>query len=159
MEPDRSQESSTKPMLCSGDQHRKGIEGDKPRKHIIYKNPKVKIGNGKLGPVDLIVYKNDLYALKRIPKKQIDKPKRIEHLKNEKFILLMLRQLHDDFKAGKYAKYSANDHSALKQLLYDDFNGSRDNNSPSQQQNNDSTTWTSYRNSYNIDEMQIFNDM
>lgn len=47
------------------------------KKEIIYKNPKVKIGNGKLGPVELIIYNNDLYALKKIPKKAIDKPKRI----------------------------------------------------------------------------------
>jgi hypothetical protein len=46
-------------------------------KEIIYKDPKVKVGNGKLGPVDLIIFKDDLYALKRIPKAAIDKPKRI----------------------------------------------------------------------------------
>jgi hypothetical protein len=33
----------------------------------------VKIGNGKLGPVDLIIYKDQLFALKRIPKREIDK--------------------------------------------------------------------------------------
>jgi hypothetical protein len=46
-------------------------------KEIVYKDPKVKVGNGKLGPIDLIIYKDDLYALKRIPKVAIDKPKRI----------------------------------------------------------------------------------
>lgn len=46
-------------------------------KEIVFKDPKVKVGNGKLGPVDLIIYKEDLYALKRIPKTAIDKPKRI----------------------------------------------------------------------------------
>ena len=42
------------------------------KKEIIYINPKIKIGQGKLGPVDLIIYKGDLYALKRVPKKAID---------------------------------------------------------------------------------------
>lgn len=46
-------------------------------KKIVYKDPKVKIGHGKFGPVDLIIYQDDLYALKRIPKTAIDKPKRI----------------------------------------------------------------------------------
>lgn len=40
----------------------------------------------------LIIYKNELYALKRIPKSSIDKIKRIEHLKNEKSSLLALRK-------------------------------------------------------------------
>lgn len=148
----RGQDGASKAATVSGDNLKKGADSSKGKKHIVYKNPKVKIGSGKLGPVDLIIYKDELYALKRVPKQQIDKPKRIEHLKNEKFILLMLRRLHDDFKSGKYNKYAANDHSGLKQLLYDDFNGSRDNNSASLQQNNEST-WTSYRNSYQIDEM------
>lgn len=47
------------------------------KKEFIYKNPNVKIGNGKLGPVELIIYKNNLFALKRIRKMAIDKPKRI----------------------------------------------------------------------------------
>ena len=53
----------------------------------------MKIGQGKLGPVDLIIYKNDLFALKRIPKKEIDKQKRISHMKGEKSILLFLREI------------------------------------------------------------------
>lgn len=44
---------------------------------ITYKNPGIKIGNGKLGPVDLIIYKDDLYALKRVPKTAINTQKRI----------------------------------------------------------------------------------
>ena len=48
-------------------------ESQLKRKEIIYKDPKVKIGNGKLGPVDLIIFKDQLFALKRIPKKEIDK--------------------------------------------------------------------------------------
>ena len=38
---------------------------------------KVKIGEGKHGPVELIIYKDDLFALKKISKADIDKPKRI----------------------------------------------------------------------------------
>jgi hypothetical protein len=47
------------------------------KKKIVYKNPNVKIGSGKLGPIELVIYKEDLYALKRVPKRAIDKPKRI----------------------------------------------------------------------------------
>ena len=73
------------------------------QKEIIYKNPKVKIGKGKLGPVDLIIYKEGLYALKRVPKKEIDpKPKRIQHLKQEKNILNFLKQMQRDVKKGIY---------------------------------------------------------
>jgi serine/threonine protein kinase len=61
-------------------------------KEITYFSPNVKVGNGKYGPVELIIYKDDLYALKKIPKSTIDKPKRIEHLKNEKNALLLLRK-------------------------------------------------------------------
>lgn len=95
----------------------------------------MKIGSGKLGPVDLIIYKDDLFALKRIPKQHIDKPKRIEHLKNEKNILLMLKRLDSEIRSGKFNKFSENnDHQALKQMLYDDFNGARENNNSSSYQ-------------------------
>jgi serine/threonine protein kinase len=40
----------------------------------------------------MIIYKNELFALKRIPKSTIDKVKRIEHLKNEKNILSYLNK-------------------------------------------------------------------
>jgi hypothetical protein len=53
-------------------------------KEILYNLPNVKIGQGKFGPIELIIYKGELCALKRIPKASIDKAKRIEHLKNEK---------------------------------------------------------------------------
>ena len=52
----------------------------------------MKIGQGKFGPVELIIYKDELYALKKVAKKSIDKAKRIEHLKNEKNVLLLLRK-------------------------------------------------------------------
>ena len=61
-----------------------------PRKEILYKLPKCKIGDGKAGPVELVIYKDELYAMKRVPKSSIDKPKRIQHLKGEKYILMML---------------------------------------------------------------------
>ena len=65
---------------------------DSSIKEFTYSDPKVKIGQGKFCPVMLIIYKNDLFALKRIPKSSIDKVKRIEHLKNEKKNLLALRK-------------------------------------------------------------------
>lgn len=54
------------------------------QKEVKYCLPGVKIGQGKFGPIELIIYKGELHALKRIPKASIDKAKRIEHLKNEK---------------------------------------------------------------------------
>lgn len=62
-------------------------ETSSQKKKVVYKNPNVKIGNGKLGPIELVIYKDDLYALKRVPKRAIDKPKRIQHLKQEKNVL------------------------------------------------------------------------
>lgn len=61
------------------------------KKEILYRDPKIKIGNGKLGPIELIIYNEELFALKRIPKRTIDKLKRIQHLKNEKNLLMMLK--------------------------------------------------------------------
>ena len=40
-----------------------------------------------------MVFEGQLCALKRIPKTSIDKAKRIEHLKNEKKICLMLQKV------------------------------------------------------------------
>ena len=62
----------------------------------------------------------------------------------------MLKRLDSEIRSGKFNKFSENsDHQALKQMLYDDFNGARENNnSSSYQQNNESTTWTSHHNSY-----------
>jgi serine/threonine protein kinase len=53
----------------------------------------VKIGQGKFGPIELIIYNNQLCALKRIPKASIDKAKRIEHLKNEKKVNLLIKSI------------------------------------------------------------------
>jgi len=119
------------------------LESQIKRKEIIYKDPKVKIGNGKLGPVDLIIYKDELFALKRIPKKEIDKQKRIEHIKSEKNVLLMLKQLREDIQNGIYkegAEYQVN-------FNFDDIYLNKD-----AQVHLDSTMGTSQRNSYMIDD-------
>lgn len=63
-----------------------------PQKEFIYSDPKVKIGEGKYGPVNLIIHNGELYALKIIPKMSLDSLKRIEHVKGEKQILHMLRK-------------------------------------------------------------------
>lgn len=62
-------------------------------KEVKYFRPGVKIGVGKFHPIELIIFKNDLFALKRIPKCSIDKAKRIEHLKTEKKICQMLNEI------------------------------------------------------------------
>ncbi len=65
--------------------------GGTPIKEIFYSLPNVKIGQGKYGPIELVIYNSELCALKRIPKSTIDKAKRIEHLKNEKKVNLTLK--------------------------------------------------------------------
>jgi hypothetical protein len=82
---------SKAPRLIMLDSPEKPAEKEKLDKEIVYKDPKVKIGNGKLGPVDLIIIRDELFALKRIPKAAIDKDKRIQHIKSEKSVLLMLK--------------------------------------------------------------------
>ena len=68
------------------------------QKEFFYKDPGVKIGNGKFGPVNLIIVNSKLCALKIVPKTTIDKTKRIEHVKNEKYILQLLRKnARDEF--------------------------------------------------------------
>lgn len=58
------------------------------QKVVSYSRTGLVLGQGKYGPVELIVYEKDhgFYALKSIPKASIDKRKRIEHMKNEKMI-------------------------------------------------------------------------
>ena len=53
------------------------LKGTNVKKEFIYKSPNIKIGNGKLGPIELIIHNNDLYALKRVRKISIVNPKRI----------------------------------------------------------------------------------
>eukprot|EP00347_Sterkiella_histriomuscorum_P015976 403354976 len=73
-------------------------EKKKEIKDVIYSKPGVKIGMGKFHQIDLIIYQNELHALKKIPKSSIDKGKRIEHLKNEKNINNFLK---DRFKTSQ----------------------------------------------------------
>ena len=68
------------------------VKEKEKEKEFLYADPGVKIGSGKFGPVNLIIHKKSLYALKIIPKTSIDKPKRIQHVKNEKAILHSLRK-------------------------------------------------------------------
>jgi len=66
--------------------------------------PNIKIGSGAFGPISLLIYKKKLFALKRIPKSVIDKPKRIQNLNNEKGILLMLRNIQEEILNGNFAR-------------------------------------------------------
>ena len=61
-------------------------------KEIIYKMTGVTIAEGKLGPIQLIIWKDKLTALKRICKESLDDDKRIEHAKNEKRMLLKAKE-------------------------------------------------------------------
>ena len=61
-----------------------------------YHKTGVNIGQGKFQAVELVVYKDELCALKRIPKISIDKQKRIDHLKNEKKICKMLQEVTEN---------------------------------------------------------------
>ena len=70
-------------------------EAPAKQKEFFYSDPGVKIGNGKFGPVNLIIHNKTLYALKIVPKTSVDKPKRIQHVKNEKGILMSLRKTED----------------------------------------------------------------
>lgn len=65
---------------------------EKKRKEFLYADPGVKIGEGKYGPVNLIIHRGNLCALKIIPKRSLDNNKRIQHILNEKSILHMLRK-------------------------------------------------------------------
>lgn len=74
--------------------------GDTQPKEVFYSLPNVKIGQGKYGPIELVLYNSELCALKRIPKVTIDKAKRIEHLKNEKKVNIALKNLSNVASAG-----------------------------------------------------------
>ena len=80
-------------------------------KEFIYADTGVKIGNGKYGPVNLIIHEKQLFALKIIPKETVDKTKRIEHIKNEKKVLHSLRKgqptLEDLHKIEQLRKQAA----------------------------------------------------
>ena len=72
------------PSLPIDNNAREPIKIEDLRKRVEYSLPGVKIGNGKYHPIEIMIYNNDLFALKKIPKSTIDKQKRIDHLKNEK---------------------------------------------------------------------------
>ena len=61
------------------------------KKLIEYSLPGINLGTGKFGQIDLIIYKRNLRVLKRIPKISIDRPKRIEHIKNERALLFAMQ--------------------------------------------------------------------
>ena len=88
------------------DKKQSRAEPEKTPKEFVYFDPGVKIGNGKFGPVNLIIHKGHLFALKIIPKTTIDKTKRIEHVKNEKEILLQLRKHAGEGDSRQDAPYS-----------------------------------------------------
>ena len=52
---------------------------------------KFSLGEGKFGPVDLIIHNDGFYALKRVPIDKIDNVKRYKHLQNEKEILNLVK--------------------------------------------------------------------
>ena len=81
-------------------EHKPSTPGDTQPKEVFYSLPNVKIGQGKYGPIELVLYNNELCALKRIPKVTIDKAKRIEHLKNEKKVNLALKNLSNVASVG-----------------------------------------------------------
>lgn len=58
--------------------------------------------------MNLIIHKGKLLALKVIPKTTIDKTKRIEHVKNEKFILQLLRKNARDLESGASQRLNIN---------------------------------------------------
>ncbi len=60
-------------------------------KVIEYQRPGVKIANGKYGPIELIIYQKEIYALKRVQKQMINHPKKINNLKGERYILELLK--------------------------------------------------------------------
>jgi serine/threonine protein kinase len=79
------------------------LTGSKEPTRVTYKNTGVLIGKGHLGPVELVVHKGELFALKRIPKKALDNPKKIQHLKNEKHILKMLSMMQEEIQKDNFS--------------------------------------------------------
>ena len=63
-----------------------------------YFDPRITLGKGKNGPVDLIIVNNKFYALKRISKISIDNSKRIQHILTEKKILQVLKENQNDME-------------------------------------------------------------
>ena len=76
--------------LAYWDAEKEKPAAEEEKKEVKYRRTDIKIGRGKHHAVELIIFKNELCALKKIPKITIDKQKRIEHLKNEKKICHLL---------------------------------------------------------------------
>jgi serine/threonine protein kinase len=62
------------------------------QKEFKYIDPKIELGKGKYGPVNLIIVDDDFYALKKVSKDTINNPKRVQHVLNEKEILTTLKK-------------------------------------------------------------------
>lgn len=95
----RFKDEESKHPQTEGQDNLQSAQLTKKTKSVTYCKPGVKIGKGKFGPIELIIYNQSLCALKRIPKASIDKGKRIEHLKNEKKVLIMLKEISRQEKA------------------------------------------------------------
>lgn len=91
------------------------------KKEVTYRPTKFKLGQGKNGPVELIIYKQDLFALKKIGKKYLDNPKKIQHLKNEKVILEKLKMIQEEFKKGTFSREVVDGILAMTQNDMDEY--------------------------------------
>ena len=58
---------------------------------FLYKPTGVILGKGKSGPVELIIVKNKFKAMKRISKYSLGSDKMLQHLINEKNVLMKLK--------------------------------------------------------------------
>lgn len=47
---------------------------------FIYKDTKIVLGKAKFDTVDLIIHKNQFFALKKVPIEKVDNQKRYNHL-------------------------------------------------------------------------------
>lgn len=54
--------------------------------------------------MELIVYKEKLFALKKIPKMSLDQSKKIQHLLNEKTTLEKLKLIDEEYKKGVFSE-------------------------------------------------------
>jgi serine/threonine protein kinase len=64
------------------------------RKEFKYNDLNIVIGKGKYGPVSLIMFEEQLFALKKVAKSSIDNPKRVQHVYTERNIL---KSIQSDF--------------------------------------------------------------
>lgn len=71
--------------------------------------------------MELIIFKDDLFALKKIGKKSLDNSKKIQHLKNEKGILEKLKMIQEEFKKGAFSKEIVDGILAMSQNDMDEY--------------------------------------